>query len=835
MKNGLFKKALPHVIAILVFLIVTILFCRPVLEGNMLSQGDIDGWRGIANSAFEYKEQHGHYPLWNPNVFSGMPNYLIVMDGKSIIPDSFTKFITLGLPEPINQFFLACVCFYILCLSLGLRPVVGILGALAFAFATYNPIIIAAGHVTKMFAIAYMPLLLAGLINTFEKRYWLGLSLTTLGSFLQIVANHPQITYYLFIVIFAITLAYLVTWIRKKEWKHIAIAAGISVAGLLVGIMGNSLTYLAVKEYSKASIRGGKSVEIKGDSVKVVNNTGGLDTSYAFSYSLGKGETVTVLMPNAFGGNGRTPLPEDSRVYEKLVERGVPEGSAAQINSSLPKFWGNSDSTAGGPIYSSAIICVLALLAFVLYKHPLRWALLGVSILAVLMAWGRHLPGFNMFLFENLPLYDKFRAPSITMVIVQLTLPIAAVLGAQYLFFRENSSELIKKDFRKILYALGGLTVFLLLMYFFMDYSSEYDRQIANSRFDNSGTNVIGNAIVSALEDERKAMFLGQVFRTIGFIAIVLGALWLHMKKVMQPIITVSLLALVILIDLLVVDKDYLNEDNYRESEPIASTFVKTPIDQQILTDTSKHYRVFSQAPDRFSQSDYRYSIFHKAVGGYHPAKLRLYNDVITRYLSGGADPRQVLNMLNTKYVIMANEQGQESVFTNGEAYGPAWFVKSIKVVADDAEELQSLGTTNLRDTAVIQQSLVAKAGTPQWDSSATIRLSKFDPDEIEYTTQSTSPQFAVFSEVYYPYGWNAYIDGKKSEYIRTNYVLRGLAIPAGQHTVRFVFEPSTVKTGATMMYVGSYLIVIFVLGGLFMHYRQKNRTNPPVSTAPKK
>jgi hypothetical protein len=835
MKNGLIQKALPHVVAILIFLIVTILFCRPTLEGNMLNQGDIDGWRGVANSAFEYKELHGHYPLWNPNVFSGMPNYLLVMDGKTIIPD-LTKIFTLGLPEPINQFFLACLCFYILCLSLNARPVVGVLGALAFGFATYNPIIISAGHVTKMFAIAYMPLLLAGLINTFEKRYWLGLALTTLGTYLQAVSNHPQITYYLFIVVFAIALAYLITWIKNKEWKHVGLAAGISAVGIFVGILANILSFMVVQEYSKASIRGGKSVEINGDQVSNVKNTGGLDTSYAFSYSLGKAEAITVLMPNAFGGNGRSPLSEDSRVFEKLVDMGIPEGSAAQINGSLPKFWGNSDSTAGGPLYASAVICILALLGFVLYKHTLRWALLGVSILAVMMAWGRHLPGFNVFLFENLPLYNKFRAPSITMVIVQLSLPIAAVLGAQYLFFRDNSRELLQKDFKKILYALGGLTVFLLLMYFFMDYSGEYDRQIAANRFDNSGTDRIGRGIVSALEDERKAMFLGQILRTIGFIALVLAVIWLHMKNILKSFIAVAILAGVTAIDLLVIDKDYLNEENYREREPVTSSFVKTAVNQQILADTSKHFRVFSQAQDRFSQSDYRVSIFHKAVGGYHPAKLRLYNDVITRYLSGGADPRQILNMLNTKYVIMANPQnGQESVFSNPEAYGPAWFIKSIKPVKDDAEELQSLGGTNLKDTAVVQQSLVAKAGSPQWDSAATITLTKFDPDEIEYSTNTATPQFAVFSEVYYPYGWNAYIDGKKTEYIRTNYVLRGLAIPPGQHTIRFVFEPSTYKTGSTLMYIASYLLVIIVLGGLYMHYRQQKRNKPPVASAPRK
>jgi hypothetical protein len=823
MKNALIKKALPHVIAIIIFLVVTMFFGRPALEGNMLDQGDIDGWRGIAQNAFDYKSQHGHYPLWNPNVFSGMPNYMIVMEGKSILPD-ITSILSLGLPQPINQFFIACLCFYILCLSVGARPIVGIFGALAFGFATYNPIIIEAGHVTKMFAIAYMPLLLAGLINVYEKRYWLGLALTTLGTYLQIVSNHPQISYYAVITAGIITLAYLIHWIIKKEYKHIAIAAGIAIAGVVVGVMGNAMSYLITSEYSKSTIRGGKSVEIKGDQVSAIQNTGGLDTNYAFSYSLGKGEALTTLMPNAYGGNAKRRLPEESEVTEKLTSRGVPLQDAAQVSASLPKYWGQSDSTSGGPLYAGAIVCILALIGFVLYKHPLRWALLAVSFLAILMAWGRHLPGFNYFLFEHLPLYNKFRAPTITMVIVQLTLPLAAVLGAQLLFFRDNSREELKKDFRKILYALGGLTVFLLILYVGMDYSTDIDANIL-SGYSQNGNDSMARVIVSALKSERQSMFGGQILRTVGFMALVLALLWAYMKKMAGAALVVGILAAITLIDLLVIDKDYLSEENYRTKDSSdAPAFVPSPVDKQILADTSKHYRVFSAGDDRFSQSDYRVSIFHKAIGGYHAAKLRIYNDVLLRYLYG-ADPTQVLNMLNTKYIIQTDRQtGQQTITVNPNAYGPAWFVKGIKVVKDDVEELQSLGITNLKDTAVVQQSLAAKAGRPQWDSAAAIRLTKFDNDAIEYSTTATTPQFAVFSEIYYPYGWNAYIDGNKAEYIRTNYTLRGLAVPAGNHTVRFVFEPSSYKTGTTLTYIASYLILLLVVGGLFMHFRQQRK-----------
>ncbi len=817
MNKGLFSKILPHLIAIIVFLVVSLFFAKPVIEGNELNQGDIDGWRGMAQNAFDYKEQHGHYPLWNPNAFSGMPNFMIVMEGKSFLY-KITDILTLGLPQPINQFFLACLCFYILCLSLGARPVTAIFGALAYGFATYNPIIIAAGHVTKMFAIAYLPLLLAGIINTYEKRYWLGLALTTLGTYLQIQANHPQISYYAVIIAAAISVAYLVTWIRNKEWKHFGMAVAITVIAALIGVMGNALSILVIPEYSKASIRGGKSVEIKGDSVYAVKNTGGLDTSYAFSYSLGKGEALTTLMPNAFGGNGRARLSEESAVTDILVKNNIPEAQASQFSASLPKFWGNQDSTAGGPLYAGAIVCILALIGFVLYKKPLRWALLAVAVLAIMMAWGRHLLGFNLFLFENVPLYDKFRAPSINMVMVQFILPLMAVLSLQWIFYRDNSRELLKKDFKKILFTLGGLTVFLLLAYLMMDYKAEFDAQII-SQYQENG---LGNLIVRGLKEERRSMFGGQVIRTIVFAILVLAAFWLYMKNMLKPVVAIAILACITVIDLMVVDKDYLNEDSYRTKDTSEHKILPTSIDQQLLADKS-HFRVFSQSPERFSQADYHYSAFHRAVGGYHPAKIRIYNDVITRYLFGYDNP-EILNMLNTKYVITTDQQGKQSVLINDRAYGPAWFVKTIKPMRDEVEYLQSLGVTNLKDTALLEQSLAGKVSPFQWDSAASITLTKFDNDAIEYSTNAASPQFAIFSEVYYPYGWNAYIDGTKAEYVRADYTLRGMAVPAGKHTIRFVFEPSAYKTGNTLSYIACFLILIITIGGLYMAWRVHNK-----------
>ena len=380
MNSGSFKKLLPHLVAIVIFLVVSVFFCKPILDGNVLKQSDVIGWKSMAQNAFEYKAKHGHYPLWNPNLFSGMPNYQVMMEGKSVLPD-FISILSLWLPKPMNFFFLACICFYILCLSLRLKPVIGILGGIAFAFSTYNPIIIGVGHETKMLAIAFMPLLMAGMILTYEKKYWLGLSVTTLGAYLEIAANHPQINYYFLLIAVAVSIAYLVNWIKNKEWKHILIAGCIVVGSAVIAIGSMALILLTTYEYSKATTRGGNDLSVQGGTVKQTKSSG-LDTSYAFQYSLGKAESVVMFMPKAFGEGSHKVLDENSKVVEKLTDKGIPENSAIQVASQLPKYWGGIVQTAGPP-YMGAIICLLALIGFVIVRHPVRWALLVVTILGI--------------------------------------------------------------------------------------------------------------------------------------------------------------------------------------------------------------------------------------------------------------------------------------------------------------------------------------------------------------------------------------------------------------------------------------------------------------------
>ena len=827
MKNPWLKKALPHIAAILIFLIVSVLFSKPALQGNELAQGDVQHWRSMAQNAFDYKEKHGHFPLWNPSMFSGMPNYQTAMEGRSALPD-LNKVFALGLPKPANFFFIAALCFYILCLSFQLSPVIGIFGGLAYAFSTYNPIIIAVGHETKMVAIAYMPLLLAGIICTFEKKYWLGLALTTLGTAMEVGSLHPQINYYFFMIAVAITIPYLLQWIKNKEWKHLGIALAITAVAGAVGLASNALSFLTSSEYAKATMRGGKTVNIEGDKVTAAK-TKGLDVDYGLSYSMKPAEPFVMLMPDAFGSSTSKPLAESSHIVEKLASRGVPENQAIQIATSLPAYWGGmtKPSDAGGsagPPYIGAIIFILALVGFIIIKHPVRWGLLSISALAVLMSWGSYFPGFNTFLFNNLPLYNKFRAPSMILVITGFTLPVTAALALNELY-KSNARELLKQNFKTILYTIGGLFLLLAIIYFSIDYVSGFDQQISENLKRMGGNDDIVRATLSGMKEDRSAMFGGQILRALVFAVLIIAALWLYIKEVVKkPIFIVLILGIINLIDLLVVDHKYLNDENYRPKEEVSTvaTVEKTAADEQILKDKDPDFRVFNTAGDKFVET--HTSHFHKSLGGYHPAKLRIYQDIIERYLSENPNP-QVLNALNAKYILIQNQQnGPQAAIPNTDAYGSCWFVKNVRFVKDDAEELQSIGKTNLKDTAIVQQSNSSSITQPQWDSTSTISLTKFDNDTLEYAADCKAPQFAVFSEVYYPYGWNAYIDGKKVVPVKTDYVLRGLSIPTGKHSIKFIFEPSSYYKGDAIGYAGSWLIIIFVLGGFFMAWWQNKK-----------
>ena len=526
------------------------------------------------------------------------------------------------------------------------------------------------------------------------------------------------------------------------------------------------------------------------------------------------------MMPKAFGESSGKLLDENSKVVEKLADKGIPESSAMQVATQLPAYWGGIVSTDGPP-YLGVIICLLAIIGFVLVKHPIKWGLLVITVMGIMMAWGKYAPGFNTFLFTHLPMYNKFRAPSMSMVIPEFTMPVMAVLALQYIFYRDKSRELLKQDFRKILYAVAGLFALLIIMYLMMSYTSPIDNEISSSVSQMAKSDEIGRAVISGMKADRRAMFGGQLLRTLGFAALIIGGLYLYLRNVVKPLVAIIGLIAITTIDLFVIDKEYLNEDHFAPADEItAQSFTPTTVEKQILQDRDPDFRVFNASVNPVY--DTRSPYFFKPITGYNPARLSIYQNLIDKYIA--ASPNQnVLNMLNTKYIIYSNSQtNQQQMQPNPNAYGHCWLVKHVKIVDGSVEEIQSIGNMDLRDTAVVQKSFSNAVTQPQWDSAASIKLSKFDNDTMDYSFNGSKPQFAVFSEVYYPFGWNAYLDGKRVEYCKADYVLRGLSLPPGQHAVRFIFEPSSYKRGVKIAYIASFLILILFLGGLFMQWRSR-------------
>jgi hypothetical protein len=837
MNSFSWKKIIPHVIAISIFLIVALVYCSPALEGKVLQQTDIVHWKGMAQDAFNYKTAHGHFPLWNTHLFSGMPNYQVTMDTKTFLPD-FGRIMQLYLPKPAGYFFLACLCFYILGMAYRVNVIAAILGSLGFAYATYDPIIISVGHETKMLAIAYMPGLLAGLVLIFRKKYVLGLAVSALFATMEIGAGHPQVTYYLLITLGIMAVGYIVMWVKQKEFKHMAIALGLALVAGLIGFGNNSQSLLTTYEYSKYTMRGGKTVDLAEDGKLTQTKTEGLDESYAFSYSLGMSETFVLMMPNAFGGGSGEHLSPDSKVVSALAKQNIPEAQGSQVAATLPKYWGGVAPFTAGPPYSGALICFLAIIGFVVLAgngstniggSATRWWILAATVLMIFISWGSYFSGFNKILFDHLPLYNKFRAPSMALIIPQLLLPLLAVLALDRMFFAADAKEFLQKNFKNIVYVSGGVIVLAGLVYVFNDYKGSYDTQILDG-FTQQANSTVANSILEGMMADRKAMFAAGIGHILWIWVLIIIGLYCFMKNIAKPVVILGVFIFVNTADLLAVAKKYLNSENYQdESSYQAGNFAPTPADQQILQDKDPHYRVLNLSTgDPFNDAITSY--YHRSVGGYHAAKLRMYQDIIeNQFAKPGAGLNMgLLNMLDTRYVITRSQDQQQPVPVvqrNPDALGAAWFIKNIRYVNGPIEAIRALDNLNPKDTVIVDNAFKATiTNQPAFDSAATIKLVSYENDAIKYTTSAKSNQFAVLSEVYYPEGWNAYIDGKETSYANVNYILRGIAVPAGEHTIEFKFEPASYYTGQKIVYVANILLWLTIAGGIFVWWKQ-NRT----------
>ncbi len=835
--NSFLKKAAPHLIAAGIFLVIAIAYCQPALQGKVMSQHDVIGWRGMAQQSFEYKEKYGHFPLWTNSLFSGMPAYSVNMQATHPIQVGYIyTLLTLGLPAPAQFFFIACLTFYFLCMVLRIRPWLGVLAAIAFAYSTYDPVIISAGHNTKMQALAVAPAVIAGLLLLFERKYLWGMGILAAFFGIEIGTQHLQVVYYTLIILGFLSVGFLIKSYKEGYLKNALASIGLAVIAGLIGFATYAVSMLPLQEYAKETMRGGRSELTPTDAKNAT--AGGLDKEYAFRWSYGIGETFTLLVPGVYGGsNGGREHSGSTTMTEKMAEFGVPEESALQWVNGY-SYWGDQPNTSG-PVYLGAVVCLLFIFAMVYLKSWHKWWIFAAVLFAILLSWGRHFGAFNNFLFDYLPFYSKFRAPSMSLVIPQLLMPLLGVYAVDKLLNAQASREELLKKLKQTAFITGGLFVLLGLFYFSADFKSPNDARIRENFANNmlmqqsqgqqptpqmqQQANSFGQTLVSALQSDRRSEFMRDTIRSLILVALAVVLLGAYIKNKLKPLPLMIGLLVLSSFDLLAVGRRYLNNDDFVEPEDFEAAFMPTPADTQILSDPNKPFRVFDQTDETNGPfNSARASYFHNSVGGYHPAKLGLYQDLIERQLSNGN--MQVFNMLNTKYFIVNNPATrQPAAQINPNAFGPAWLVKHLHFVKTPDDEMKALDNTSLKDTAIIQQKYEpAIKLQPQFDSSASIKVKDYLNDKITYDFSARTNQFAVFSEIYYPRGWDAYLDGNKVDYLKVDYALRGMTIPAGQHTIEFRFEPSSYKTGNLLTLIGSLLAYGLLIAAIVMDRRKK-------------
>lgn len=807
------KDVLPHLIAVAIFLIVTVFFFNPVFFDNkVLDQSDITQWEGSSKAMRDYRAKTGDEPLWTPSMFSGMPGYLVNVEWGNQAVSLLKTVIALSLPHPIANIFLGFLCYYILLLTFGVRPWLSIAGALAFGLTSYLIIGLMVGHSSRIGAIAFMPLVVAGVHLVFSNRKILGFGVTTAGLALHFRENHLQMTYYLLLILLAYAIVQLVYFAREKRVPEffkaaaLLIPAGIIALGTFIGPMW------AVWEYSTYS-RGKSELT----SPSTASESAGLDRRYAFAYNYAIDEPMTLLVPNYYGGSARQlfVMDRNSETYKALARNGD-ENTFNQLAYYSVGYYGPSTHF---PYYAGAIIVFLFVMGIMLADRKYIWWLVPLSVLGIMLSWGSNFAAFNYFIFDYLPGYNKFRSVTFTVIFILFCMPLLGFMGLE----KVMQTGLTKETRRKVLTAFGitgGLCLLLLLFAGMFSYLSDREQQMQLPRF-----------FVDALISDRKSLLRGDAFRSLVFILLAFAAIYFEIWNKFAPVAFYAFLGAVILIDIAGVDARYLTKENYRRKRE-NTFFTVNQADQEILKDKS-YYRVYN-LQDPWAEA--RTSYFHNSIGGYHAVKLRRYQDLYDSCLvretnqliqdATGGQPNfgdyGALNMLNAKYLVYG--AAADNVIRNPAALGNAWFVQRIEQANSPNEELQKTCDIDTRTTAVIDVSKF-KAPSFVYDSAATIRLLEQTPNVLKYEAQTGQAGLAVFSEIYYPEGWVATIDGQPADIIRANYVLRALAIPAGKHTVEFRFEPKAYVTGNKITMASSWLMLVVLLGCIGLTLR-KNEAN---------
>lgn len=801
--NEKLKKFLPHIVAIVLFLGLSLIYFYPVVTENKgLFQGDISNMVGWGKDAKDYHEKTGDYVFWSNSMFSGMPaNYTYTVPFFNIFNYIGMVFRLNLSTYHIGILFIYLLGFYIFLISIGCKPLLSIVGAVAYAFTSYNLIIIDAGHVNKALVMATMAPVLGGIILCYRKKYLWGIITTLIFTGINILWGHQQISYYLLLMILILAIVYLIYAIKEKTLKDYFISSGILVVVAALAIAPSLGTLLSTIDYSKDTMRGGAVLQKNAEGKK---ESSGLDIDYAYAWSYGKAETMTLLIPNFHGSSSGYDVGENSEYYNLLKKSGYGSQQAAQSSKHAPMYWGDQPFTEG-PSYAGAIVCFLFVLGLIIVKGPEKWWLLGATILSIIMAWGKNFEIINNFLFYHLPFYNKFRVPAMALIMAEVTMVALAILALKEIFDHKEN----RKIYLKPLYISAGITgglclIFALLGGSLMSFSGVIDAQFQN----------YPPEFMAAIISDRKSMLASDSWRSFIFIALAAGVLWYYINNKFKTKYLIAMIGVLILADLWTVDKRYLNYDSFVEKKEIGKV-IPTEADKQILQDKDPDFRVLNLTTSTFQES--RTSYFHKSIGGYSPAKLRRYQDIIDYHFSGNIN-MNVLNMLNTKYVITASQQGQPPVAQqNPGALGNAWFVNELKWVDSPDEEIVALNDFNPAQTAFVnkewQNTLKGwESLQHEKDSTAFIHLTDYaNPGNLFYESSSIMPHLAVFSEVHYK-TWHAYIDGKEVPLIRVNYLLRGLEVPAGNHKIEFKCVDDVYIRGAILSKVSSAIVGIIIL-----------------------
>jgi Bacterial membrane protein YfhO len=760
-----FSKFIPHIVAVLTFLVVTMVFFGPmILDDKTLPQGDINQFDGMSKEIVDFRDKNHTEPLWTNSMFGGMPAFQI----STLYPGNLIQYVEkvtrLGLPEFTGYLFAACLGFYLLLVVLGISPWLAIAGSLAYSLASYNLIILEAGHNTKMHAI--------------------------------ISANHVQIAYYLFITLLIAGAVFLVYSIKDKDIKHYILAFGIFAASGVAGIASNMSLLWTTYEYGNETIRG------KSDLTSNTQSKGGLDRDYAFGWSYGKMEAMTLLIPNFYGGSSHQQLDEDSKSIQALRSRGV----QPQL---LPTYWGDQPFTSG-PVYLGALIVFLFVLGLVAVDGPFKWWLGIATLLSIMLSFGHNLAWFNNVFFDYFPGYNKFRTVTMSLIICQFTVPLLAIITISKILNNEISKERVLNG----LYIAGGITGGLALFGFlgtsFFNFSGAEDKSLPDW-------------LLSALHEDRASLMRMDSLRSLVLIAAGAGVVWAVIQDKLSKNLALGIIIAVCVFDYVGVGKRFINSDSFTEQKEKQNRFAQSPADQAILTDQSLDYRVFNTTVNTFNDASTSY--YHKSVGGYHAAKLRRYQELIEKQISKGN--MSVLNMLNTKYIIQKGQNGMPMAGQNPGACGNAWFVDKVQVVKNADEEINVLDKFEPLETAFVDArfSKDLEGYTGGKDTSAKITLKSYAPNDLNYEYTSSKNQVAVFSEIYYQPGWVATIDGKESPIFRANYVLRAMQLPAGSHKVEMKFQPSSYFTGEKISLASSGLILLLLAGAVFVEFKNKKET----------